>query len=87
MADTTILIDDPEVVRDIEQLAKRRGKPVEAAVADAVRAQLVGTPRLEKSADQRDAELREILARIDALPHDGQPLTDDDLYDEHGLPR
>lgn len=87
MADTTILIRDPNVVRDIERLAQRTGKPAEDAVADAVRAQLGGEARSEAEIAKRNAELADILARIDALPHDGMPLTDADLYDEDGLPR
>ena len=81
MADT-IVIENPEVVRDIERLAARTGKPAEDAVAEAVRAQLGG-----KSASETDAELNALLAEIDALPKLGPPLTDDELYDEDGMPR
>ena len=87
MADTTILIDDPEIVRDIERLARRKGKPAEDVVAEAVRAQLGDAAPSQFDQAKRDAELAEILARIDALPHDGEPLTDADLYDDDGLPR
>lgn len=87
MADTTILIRDPDVVRDIERLAERKGKPAQQVVAEAVRAELGSDAAANADRAKRDAELKEILARIDALPHDGEPLTDADLYDEDGLPR
>jgi hypothetical protein len=88
MADTTILIRDPAVVRDIERLAQRSGKPAEVVVADAVRARL-GEPaeRTPEDISERRALVEAALAEWDALPHDGQPLTDADLYDEDGMPR
>lgn len=88
MADTTILIKDPDVVRDIQRLAEQRGKLATDAVADAVRAQLAGaSTRTEAEIADRQAKVAAILAEIDALPHDGIPLTDEDLYGEDGLPR
>jgi hypothetical protein len=88
MADTTILIRDPKVVRDIERLAQRTGKPPEDVVAEAISAQL-GEPaeRTPEEIAERRKRVEEALAAWDALPHDGEPLTDDDLYDEQGLPR
>ena len=84
----TIVIENPEVVRDIERLAARTGKPAEDAVAEAVRAQLEPEPlRTEAEIAERRGKIAALLAEIDALPHLGEPLTDDDLYDEDGLPR
>lgn len=89
MADTTIFIRDPSVVRDIERLAERTGKPAEDAVADAVRAQLgdAGPERTPEEIAERKRRVSEALAAWDALPHRGQPLTDADLYDDEGFPR
>ncbi|MEQ1707504.1 MAG: type II toxin-antitoxin system VapB family antitoxin [Terricaulis sp.] len=87
MADTSILIENPDIVRDIERLAARTGKPAVEAVAEAVRARLSGAPSGGPTRADKNAELRDILARIDALPQIGEPLTDADLYDEDGLPR
>ena len=88
MADQTILIRNPDVVRDIQRLAERTGKPADEAVAEAVRAQLgaAHTPA-PKDIEARRRKVDEILAEIDALPHLGAPLTDEDIYDEDGLPR
>lgn len=84
MPDTTILIENPEIVRDIQKLAAQTGKPEADAVADAVRAQLEESHR-EFVAE--DDELDALLAEIDALPKIGPALTDDELYDKDGLPR
>jgi hypothetical protein len=81
MADN-IVIENPDVIRDIQRLAERTGKPASEAVADAVRAQLGGATE-----EPLDAELAALLAEIDALPKLGAPLTDEDLYDEDGMPR
>lgn len=88
MADTTILIVRPDVVRDIERLAARTGKPAVEAVAEAVRAQLGGTrERTPVEIAERKRKVAAILAEIDAMPHAGQPITDADLYDQDGMPR
>jgi hypothetical protein len=88
MADTTILIRDPNVVRNIERLAKRLGKPAEDVIADAISAQLNEPADLTpQEIVERRRSVEEALAAWDALPHDGEPLTDNDLYDENGLPR
>lgn len=88
MADTTIFIRNPDVVRDIQKLAERTGKPAADAVAYAVRAQL---GEAETAAGEKRAghppRIAEALAAWDALPHNGEPLTDADLYDEDGMPR
>jgi len=88
MANTTILIENPEVVRDIQRLAAQTGKPAAEAVAEAVRAKL-GKPSAPTAAEieERRRHIADALASWDALPHKGKPLTDDELYDEDGLPR
>jgi hypothetical protein len=87
MADTTILIRNPDVVADIHKLAERTGKPAAEAVADAVHAQLGQKPPLQAPHPLDRRNITEAAAAFRALPHDGAPLTDADLYDEHGLPR
>jgi len=86
-ADTTILIDNPDLVHKINTLAERDGKPAAEIVAEAVEEKLIKDRGPRHRTLQQDAELAEILARIDALPKLGEPLTDADIYDEDGLPR
>jgi hypothetical protein len=88
MNDAPIQIRNPEVVRAIRALAEKTGRPITEAVATAVHAEL--RRRSTVSAEERNRKLgamREIVARIQRLPVIGPALTDDDLYDEDGLPR
>ena len=83
-----IQIRNPEVVRDIRALADRLGVPLTEAVASAVRSRLEEeTARRVASDVERRRTVENVLARIDALPKHGRALTDDDLYDAHGLPK
>jgi hypothetical protein len=75
---TPIQIRNDDVVRDIRLLAELTGKSITEVVADSVRARLA-----EAQANKRG----EIQRRVAALPNVGPLLTDDDLYDEHGLPK
>lgn len=75
-------IKDPEVYRLARELARRRGTSMTGAVRDALRKCLD-----EERASRSDLinELMEIGRRAAAKP--GPWLTDDDLYDERGLPK
>lgn len=77
--DATTLVLSADVMRDIRKLAEKTGQAEADAVAEAVR------ERLELA--DRERKIAEAAAAFRALPHKGQILTDDDLYDEHGLPR
>jgi hypothetical protein len=83
-----IQIRKAEVVEDIRKLAERTKLPITEAVGRAVRAEM---QRLETTrADDIDAKFREVdelVKRFNALPTVGPMLTDDDLYDEWGLPK
>lgn len=70
----TIQIGRADVVADIRRLADLTGLPLTEAVAKAVRAQLT-------------VERMRGLAEIRRLPVIGPLLTDDDLYDQEGLPQ
>jgi antitoxin VapB len=76
-------IKDPEVHRMAHELARRHGTTATGAVRDALRAAL--------EADDRRArgDLAEILMDIGrrAAARGGTWLTDNDLYDDMGLPR
>lgn len=84
-----VQIRDPETVRAIRELARRRGVPLTAAVASAVRNELARTTTLtEAQIEAKRRAGRQVLEEIWALPRTGEPpLTDDDLYDEYGLPK
>jgi len=88
MNDTPIQIRNPEVTRAIRALAERKGQPITEVVAEAVNAEL---GRLERQDEddiaRRIARAEEIVARFNALPKAGPPLTDEDLYDEDGFPK
>lgn len=78
----TLNIKDPEVHRMAHELATRRHTTATGAVRDALREAL---QREQRSREGMVERLRQIGRRSAARP---EPfLTDDDLYDEHGLPR
>lgn len=76
-------LKDPEVYRLARELAQRRGTSmtaaVRAALAEAVEREPARTPR---------ASLEDLLAIARRSAARPEPyLSDDDLYDEVGLPR
>lgn len=78
----TMNIKDPAVRELAERLASRR----RTSLTDAVRQALTeAIEREEKSREGMAERLLEIGRRAAAIP--GPYLTDDDLYDERGLPR
>lgn len=87
-----ISIKDPETERLIRLYARRTGQSLTAAVRDAARRALttIEPPSVSESdspAEAKAQRIKAILKRMDALPRTGKLLTDDDLYDELGLPR
>ncbi|MCU1326055.1 MAG: hypothetical protein JWN34_1425 [Bryobacterales bacterium] len=85
---TPIQIRNDDVVRDIRLLAELTGKSITEVVADSVRARLAEAQANKRGEMARKlAGIREIQRRVAALPNVGPLLTDDDLYDEHGLPK
>ncbi len=88
MTNAPIQIRNPDVVSDIRKLAAKTRKPITEAVAEAVRARLAEVEgRDVASIAERSKRIAEAAAAFRALPHKGTPLTDDDIYDEDGLPR
>lgn len=88
MNDTPIQIRNPEVVRAIRALARQTGRPITATVAQAVDAELRRRQVVEDSAYRRRRRaIREAAEAFRNLPVIGPLLTDDDLYDEDGMPR
>jgi len=75
-------IKDPEVYELARELARRRG----TSMTGAVRAALVETlERTRLTPEEKIRRMEEIAKRSQAI--DEPFLTDDDLYDEWGLPR
>ena len=88
MTAAPIQIRNQDVVRDIRELARLTQMPITEAVATAVRSELGRARRVS------DAERTTRLLAIDAAvkqfrlaPVTGRLLSDDDLYDQDGLPR
>jgi hypothetical protein len=81
-----VQIKKDDVARDIRELAALKRKPITEAVAEAVRAELE-RERRNASIEQRRREIRRIVEEFNSLPRIGPTLTDDDLYDEDGLPK
>ena len=81
-----VQIRKDEVVRDIRELAALKGKPMTEAVADAVRTELERARRCT-SAEERRRDVRRLVEELHKMPRVGPPLTDDDLYDQDGLPK
>lgn len=81
-----IQIRNEDVARDIRRLATLTGEAITDAVADAVREKL---DRLESDSSlaARRKRVSELVASFAALPKTGRRLTDDDLYDDYGLPK
>lgn len=83
-----VQIRKPEVVERLRELARLEGKSITDLVEDMVR------ERDERLASRREAEIEaklaaveEIVREFNALPILGPLLTDDDIYDENGLPK
>jgi hypothetical protein len=88
MTEAPIQIRNPEVVRDIRALAELKGMALTDVIADAVRRELdEARATKQASAAERLRKIDEIVRRFNALPVTGPLLTDDDLYDEAGLPK
>lgn len=83
-----IQIKRGDIVNDVRELARLTNLRISDAVAIAVRKELDHI-KASKNAEQ-DARLAgalAILARMDALPQLEPWPTDDDFYDEDGLPK
>lgn len=77
----TLNIKDPEVYRLASELAERHHISMTAAVREALTEAL---QRASRTAEERIQRMTEIAERAAAI--EGPWLTDDDLYDERGLP-
>lgn len=73
-----------DAVRDLaRRLAERRRITVTEAVRQALEHEL---DLVERDLDRRDRQIRAIWSELDAMPRLAE-FGDDDLYDEHGVPK
>lgn len=79
-----VQIRHPETAEALRALARKEGKTITAFVQDLLREH-----ELARNEDfqHRLAAIREIQRRVAALPRLEPWPTDDDFYDEQGLPR
>ena len=83
-----VQIRKPEVAERLRELARLEGKSITDLVEDMVRERderLVA--RREAEIEAKLAAVEEIVAHFNSLPIVGPLLTDDDFYDEDGLPK
>ena len=79
---TPLIIDDLRVRAMVDHLAKQRGVAATEVVRDAVEQQLT---KEEQRRLDRLAAIEELQARAAKTKH--LWLTDEDMYDENGLPQ
>jgi hypothetical protein len=83
-----IQIKRPEVAADARTLAALTGVSITDAVANAVRSQLaIERVKADAKLSKRRKEAERTLAELRRLPVTGRDLSDEDLYDDDGLPK
>ncbi|MEI9964427.1 MAG: type II toxin-antitoxin system VapB family antitoxin [Caulobacteraceae bacterium] len=86
MTDAPVQIRKPAVARKIRELAAATGRPITDAV-DAAVDEALRKAKAPLDIAERRRRIEEIVERLHRLPRVGPPLTDEDLYDEDGLPK
>jgi len=82
-----VQIRKSDTVERLRRLATLEGKSITDLVDEMARERdRSHTIRSEAEVQRRIAAAEETVRRFQALPITGPLLTDDDLYDEHGLP-
>ena len=83
-----VQIRKPEVAERLRELARLEGKSITDLVEEMVRERDERrTLAKEAAIEARLQAVRETVRRFQALPIIGPLLTDDDFYDEDGLPK
>ncbi len=83
-----IQVKRADVVAEVRELAAILGVSLTDAIHEAVKGKLLAeqaASMAEREAGRREAD--DILAKIRNAPRVGRPITDEDLYDEEGLPK
>ncbi|MBL8555296.1 MAG: type II toxin-antitoxin system VapB family antitoxin [Phenylobacterium sp.] len=81
-----IQIRNDDAVREVREAAALTGLSITRVVAEGARL-VAERARRTRSPEERRREVDRLIAEFRALPKTGQTLTDDDLYDEYGLPK
>jgi hypothetical protein len=83
-----IQIKRPDVAEEIRLLADLMGVSITDAIGDAVRGRLaIERVKADAKLQKRRKALDSALLEIRSLPVIGPALTDDDLYDDDGMPK
>ena len=83
-----IQIKRSEVTEEVRALAALTGVSITDAIGIAVKRQLeIERAKANVKLAQRRKEVSKLLGEIRRLPVVGPRLTDEDLYDENGLPK
>ena len=83
-----VQIRKADTVERLRRLAQVEGKTITELVDEMVRERDERlTAKREADIDRRRKAVEEAVRRFNALPVIGPMLTDDDLYDELGLPK
>ena len=83
-----IQIKKSEVTEEVRALAALTGVSITDAIGIAVKRQLeIERAKAAIKLAKRRKDVEKLLAEIRRLPVVGPVLTDDDLYDENGLPK
>lgn len=78
-----LTIKDPEVYEDVRELANRKGTTMTQVVRDLAKRELEATRK-----PTYEEKLQALLEIQEKVAQEGITfLTDDDLYDENGLPK
>ena len=84
----TIQIKRSEVTEEVRALAALTGVSITDAIGIAVKRQLeIERAKADERLAKRRKDVGKLLAEIRRLPVVGPQLTDEDLYDENGLPK
>ena len=81
-----IQIRRDDVIQDIRELAALRAQPMTEIIGQLVKAEL-RRERSRENIQQRREAIDELVRQFNKLPIVGPILTDDDLYDQDGLPK
>ena len=79
-----VQIRKPEITERLRRIAAREGKSITDLVDELT---LERDQQIEAEVERRRSAVKALLNEVDALPRIGPLLTDDDLYDEDGLPK